>query len=410
MPSETNEKRFRIAFSFAGEKREFVEATAQILAQKFGEKKILYDKFHEAEFARFDLGMYLPKLYGEQSELIVPVLCGKYDQKRWTGWEWMHIYGLLTKADGHRVMPSRFDYAHADGLSPAAGFIELDYKTPEQFAALILQRLAINEGKANNHYTNNLKLDPSVIEQTSLAPTLCFHDELTVKKLSAKEVESFFRSIRKLLPQCFPNCPKFQNSTEVVHFFNDSTRDQEEIEQLFSIVRDALREQSQTEYKKAAEEVAALLYCIAARQLVDAVTIKANMDRLGAEVLLVPYDQNLICAVIVTALFGGTLLLKAPDPSDIPSLPRAEWVLDTDELPNGDNLTGSLECAAFNALFKNSKLTPELCLDSKGLNSQQKALLLNRIKDLKRRKLSLALVLRGTPHLNVVVSVSQKFQ
>ena len=121
-------KRFRIAFSFAGEKRvrDFVEACADLLAAKFSKENILYDKYHEAEFAVFNLGIKLPKLYGEQSELIVPVLCPNYDAKRWTGWEWMHIYGLLTKEDGHRVMPSRFEYATADGLSPTSGFIELD--------------------------------------------------------------------------------------------------------------------------------------------------------------------------------------------------------------------------------------------------------------------------------------------
>src|SRR5262249_9094009 len=43
-------KRFRIAFSFAGEKRSFVARVAAILAQRFTESKILYDQYHEAEF------------------------------------------------------------------------------------------------------------------------------------------------------------------------------------------------------------------------------------------------------------------------------------------------------------------------------------------------------------------------
>lgn len=150
---DSHPKRFRVAFSFAGEKRDFVEKVARILSERFSEDKILYDKFHEAEFARYDLGIRLPILYGEQSDLIVPVICPNYEEKRWTGWEWVHIYSLLTKADGHRVMPSRFEYAHADGLSPASGFIELDEKTPEQFATLILERLAINEGLLKDHYT-----------------------------------------------------------------------------------------------------------------------------------------------------------------------------------------------------------------------------------------------------------------
>jgi tetratricopeptide (TPR) repeat protein len=154
-------KRFRIAFSFAGEKRDFVEQAAELLAAQFGRDRILYDKYHEAEFAVYDLGIKLPKLYREQSDLIVPVLCLDYDAKRWTGWEWVHIYGLLTKADGHRVMPSRFDHANVDGLSPASGFIELDRKTPEQFVALILERLAINEGQPKDHYTKSVAVAAS---------------------------------------------------------------------------------------------------------------------------------------------------------------------------------------------------------------------------------------------------------
>jgi hypothetical protein len=55
-------KRFRVAFSFAGETRAFVGTVAGLLAGEFGKKAILYDKFHEAEFARRDLGIYLPEL------------------------------------------------------------------------------------------------------------------------------------------------------------------------------------------------------------------------------------------------------------------------------------------------------------------------------------------------------------
>jgi hypothetical protein len=93
-------KRFRIAFSFAGEKRDFVAKVAAILAKRFGESAILYDKFHEAEFARYDLGIYLPKLYRDESDLVVAVLCPDYDQKIWTGWEWMAIYAQFTKRRG----------------------------------------------------------------------------------------------------------------------------------------------------------------------------------------------------------------------------------------------------------------------------------------------------------------------
>ena len=55
-----NDRRFRIAFSFAGEKREFVAKVAAILAQSFTEDKILYDKYHKAEFSRAPHGAFPP--------------------------------------------------------------------------------------------------------------------------------------------------------------------------------------------------------------------------------------------------------------------------------------------------------------------------------------------------------------
>ena len=50
-------------------------------------------------------------------------------------------------------MLCRFDGATVKGLYSIAGFIELDHKTPEQTASLILERLALNEGKPkDDHY------------------------------------------------------------------------------------------------------------------------------------------------------------------------------------------------------------------------------------------------------------------
>jgi hypothetical protein len=153
MSAEMSAKRFRIAFSFAGEKRDYVAQVAAILARRFGESKILYDKYHEAEFARRNLGIYLPELYHKQSDLVVMVVCPDYDVKQWTGLEWAAIHDLLSKRNDDEVMLCRFGHAIVIGLYSTAGFIELDHKTPEQTASLILERLALNEGKLKDHDT-----------------------------------------------------------------------------------------------------------------------------------------------------------------------------------------------------------------------------------------------------------------
>jgi ATP/maltotriose-dependent transcriptional regulator MalT len=148
-------KRFRIAFSFAGEKRDFVSEVAAILARHFGEDKILYDKYHEAEFGRRNLGIYLPELYRTNSDLVVAVVCPAYDEKEWTGLEWTAIHDLLKKRKDSELMLCRFEHAEVAGLYSTAGYVELDNKTPEQTAKLILERLAINEGRPKDHYTND---------------------------------------------------------------------------------------------------------------------------------------------------------------------------------------------------------------------------------------------------------------
>src|SRR5438067_1156109 len=146
-------KRFRIAFSFAGEKRDFVEKVARILADQFDEDKILYDKFHEAEFANADLAFDLPALYKNDSDLIVAVFCPDYDRKEWCGLEWRAIFSIIKEGGSDLILLSRFDHIDGKGLFGLAGFIELNEKTPEQFATRILERLALNEGLPKDHYT-----------------------------------------------------------------------------------------------------------------------------------------------------------------------------------------------------------------------------------------------------------------
>ena len=146
-------KRFRIAFSFAGEKRDFVKKVADLLVDRFKQKAILYDKYHEAEFANADLAFDLPSLYKDDTDLIVSVFCKDYDQKEWCGLEWRAIFSMIKEGDTKQILLTRFDHTDGKGLHGLAGFIELDHKTPDEAAALILERLAINEGKEKDHYT-----------------------------------------------------------------------------------------------------------------------------------------------------------------------------------------------------------------------------------------------------------------
>ena len=141
-----------------------------MLAQRFGEASILYDKFHEAEFARSDLNLYLPRLFSE-SDLVVAILAPNYNAKTWVGFEWDAINGLMERGRQSDVMLCRFDHTQIEGLHDKVGFLELDDKTPEQFATLILERLALNEGHPKDHYTKRVSSSASVL-RTSIPHNL----------------------------------------------------------------------------------------------------------------------------------------------------------------------------------------------------------------------------------------------
>lgn len=146
-------KRFRVAFSFADEKRDFVGHVAAVLARRFGPSAIFYDRFHEAELARPALGSYLPEIYRKQSDLVVVVAAPAYDKKSWAGLEWTGIRNLLKERGNDEIMLCRFGGAQLQGMSSRTGFVELDHKSPSQTATLILERLALNEDKPRDYYS-----------------------------------------------------------------------------------------------------------------------------------------------------------------------------------------------------------------------------------------------------------------
>lgn len=144
----TPPKRFRIALSFPGEQRAFVEQVAAQLASHVGRDRVLYDKYYEAEFARVDLDTYLQRLYHDESELIAVFLCADYEHKDWCGLEWRALRDLIKRRQFSAIMPLRFDNTEIHGLFSTDGYVWIGgNRTPKEVADLILQRWQINTGQ-----------------------------------------------------------------------------------------------------------------------------------------------------------------------------------------------------------------------------------------------------------------------
>ena len=137
--------RFVVAFSFPGTYRSLVESIAKELADTYTKERVLYDRFHEEEFAQPNLDTILPNLYLRDSDLVVVIICQEYVNREWTGLEWRKIREHIMANHGHRIMLIRTDDVTIDsipGLTRGDGFLDVGDRTSKDLVALIEKRIA----------------------------------------------------------------------------------------------------------------------------------------------------------------------------------------------------------------------------------------------------------------------------
>jgi hypothetical protein len=184
-------RRFTVGFSFAGGDRSRVEQVARRLAKRLTEERVLYDKFHEEELARLDLDVYLPKLYTDETELIVVVLSPDYPTKRWCGLELRNIRELINTPAQGRIMllqigtPTNLSEL---GIRKGDGFLDISRCPADVVAEKILKRL-IHEGIA---------IDP--IRQEDDAPRLGTEEKLQKFGSESRPPQKLFAYLRRTQP------------------------------------------------------------------------------------------------------------------------------------------------------------------------------------------------------------------
>jgi hypothetical protein len=137
-------RRFAIALSFPGERREYVEQVANALLPAFGGEKgrsrIFYDAWHESAIIGYASNRKLQSIYATESDLIVPFYCQDYLDKKWCGVELRAIEQLLIDQEYERVLPFRFDRVEIPGSFRTDIFPIVSDRPAEDVARLILDR------------------------------------------------------------------------------------------------------------------------------------------------------------------------------------------------------------------------------------------------------------------------------
>ena len=131
-------RRFQVALSFPGEKRDFVKSVADGLRSRGVD--VFYDHFFEAELATLDLDIRLQRIYHENSDLLVVFVCEEYERKDWCGLEFRAIRDLIKRRRAD-LMLMRFDDTELPGVFSIDGYIDLRGRTPEQAIDLICRRI-----------------------------------------------------------------------------------------------------------------------------------------------------------------------------------------------------------------------------------------------------------------------------
>jgi predicted component of type VI protein secretion system len=130
-----------VALSFAGAQREYVGQVAATL--KARGVRCFYDADEQVRLWGTHLAEELPRIYAHESAVVVVVFISADSAGRpWTRLERRAAFSRAVDEVGVYVLPARFDDSELSGLLPDVVAINLRDYTPEQFADLVVAKLA----------------------------------------------------------------------------------------------------------------------------------------------------------------------------------------------------------------------------------------------------------------------------
>lgn len=133
------EYKYDVAFSFAGEDREYVEEVASILKNKG--VKIFYDKFEEVDLWGKDLGVHFEYVYNRSARYCVPFMSESYKKKMWTKYEIRNAISRAINSNEEYILPVKLEDVKIDGLRESIGYLSARDLSPTELANKILEKL-----------------------------------------------------------------------------------------------------------------------------------------------------------------------------------------------------------------------------------------------------------------------------
>jgi TIR domain len=134
---------YHVAFSFAGEERDYVKEVAGHL-RSLG-ISVFYDSFEQVDLWGKNLYSHLDDIYRNKARYCVMFISKAYREKSWTNLERESAQTRAFEENQDYILPARFDDTEIPGIHPTIGYIDLRSVKPKQLADMIVQKLGLSE-------------------------------------------------------------------------------------------------------------------------------------------------------------------------------------------------------------------------------------------------------------------------
>jgi hypothetical protein len=141
---------YRVALSFAGAQREYVERVARAIQARG--ISVFYDGFEQATLWGKDGIEFLEGVYARNSNYVVMFVSKDYVAKSWPRHERRSALTKAIEQAEEYILPVRFDDSPVPGLPSSIQYLQAERYTPEQLAAMIGTKLGVPRfaGKASD--------------------------------------------------------------------------------------------------------------------------------------------------------------------------------------------------------------------------------------------------------------------
>lgn len=133
-------RKYHVAFSFAGEDREYVEKVLSYL-KKNSTLRVFYDKDNETHLWGKNLLEVFQDIYTREAHFVVMFVSANYVRKVFPKQERRYAMDRALESEEEYILLAKFDDTEIPGISPSTSYIDLRECLPEEFAQKIIKKM-----------------------------------------------------------------------------------------------------------------------------------------------------------------------------------------------------------------------------------------------------------------------------